>query len=165
MRHVSRSTVGGNLKLITLGVGMNAAVRKAGWAAILVAALATAACGSPAVESTPVATAHEASPVAAPQPVVNDCTQFPAQSVSRPSKILLACGDGGLWVKDIVWSSWGPDTAEGEGTQSRRKCVPDCASGGVETGPTHITLRKLQGNRFTEALIADLSGKPETWPL
>ncbi|MGX1806240.1 hypothetical protein ACWIGI_11040 [Nocardia sp. NPDC055321] len=136
--------------------------------AILFAALTATACGAGATESAPVSSTVTAAPVATvgkAVPVVDDCTTYPAQSVSKPIDLLLACGDGGLWVREITWSSWGPDTAEGEGTQSRRICEPDCATGGVATGPTHITLRKLVDNRFTEAVITDLGGKPETWPL
>ncbi|WP_157554565.1 hypothetical protein [Nocardia crassostreae] len=106
------------------------------------------------------ATAHAGS-----EPVVDDCTTYPAQSVVRPANLMLACGDGGLWVKDIAWTSWGPETAEGEGTQYRRICVPNCASGGVSTAPTHITLRNPVADKFTQAEISDLNGKPKTWPM
>lgn len=132
---------------------MNMTVRKAGWS--VTAAAAVAAAFAPAV------VVH----AAGPDPVVYDCTRTADQAVQRPSNILLACGDGGLWVKDITWTSWGPNTAEGDGTQSRRVCLPNCAAGGVRTAPTHITLRDIEGNRFRQALISDLNGQPETWPL
>ncbi|MFC9999801.1 hypothetical protein [Nocardia sp. NPDC127526] len=99
------------------------------------------------------------------EPVVNDCTAYPSRSVVRPVNLLLACGDGGLWVKDITWTTWGPERAEGEGTQYRRICVPNCAGGSVSTAPTHITLRNPVDERFTRAEISDLEGKPETWPM
>ncbi|MRH88562.1 hypothetical protein GFY24_14090 [Nocardia sp. SYP-A9097] len=132
---------------------MNIAIRKAGWSVTAIAALAAAFAPSVVVHA------------AGPDPVVYDCTRTADKAVQRPSNMLLACGDGGLWVKDITWTSWGPDTAEGEGTQSRRVCVPNCAAGGVATAPTHITLRDIEDNRFRQALISDLNGKPETWPL
>ncbi|MCU1643075.1 MAG: hypothetical protein JWN03_3350 [Nocardia sp.] len=131
---------------------MKTAVRKASWSVTTIAVVAAAL--APAVVHAAV-----------PDPVVNDCASYPAQSVTRPANLLLACGDGGLWVKNIAWSSWGPDTAEGDGIEYRRVCVPDCATGGVSTGPTHITLRNLDGGRFKQAVISDLNGKPETWPL
>ncbi|QLY27894.1 hypothetical protein H0264_20900 [Nocardia huaxiensis] len=115
--------------------------------------------------ATTVASAPMA--VAAIDPVVTNCATYPYEKVVRPDRLLLACGDAGLWVKDITWTSWGPDTAEGEGTQLRKTCRPDCATGGVASGPTHITLRKVvqPENRYTEAAITDLNGKAETWPL
>ncbi|MFE6860924.1 hypothetical protein [Nocardia sp. NPDC057668] len=148
---------------------MNTVLRRARAFAILVAALtAVTACGAGATESAPVSSTATAAPVASlanAEPVVQDCTTYPARTVSKPVKMLLACGDGGLWVRDIVWSSWGPDTAQGEGTQDRRICEPDCATGKVASGPTRITLRKRVENRFTEAEITDLNGAVETWPL
>ncbi|AYF75677.1 hypothetical protein D7D52_19530 [Nocardia yunnanensis] len=96
-------------------------------------------------------------------PVVNDCVS--GQSTIQPSSMLLACGDGGLSVRDITWSSWGPTTAEGQGTEYRRVCEPSCAAGHEATGATHITLRTLKDGYFTEAVITDLNGKPETWPV
>ncbi|MFB8000951.1 hypothetical protein [Nocardia sp. NPDC056000] len=132
---------------------MKNAARKAGWTVTSIAALAAAFAPAAVVNA------------AGPDPVVYDCTRTTDQAVQRPSNVLLACGDGGLWVKDITWTSWGPNTAEGDGTQSRRTCVPNCAQGGVATGPTHITLTDVQGNRFRQAVITDLNGKQETWPM
>ncbi|APA99120.1 hypothetical protein KP696_33415 [Nocardia seriolae] len=96
-------------------------------------------------------------------PVVNDCVTD--RSETRPSNLLLACGDGGLSVRDITWSSWGPDTAEGEGTEYRRVCEPSCAAGHTASVATHITLRTPQDGHFTEAVITDPNGNPETWPV
>ncbi|MBL1073834.1 hypothetical protein JK358_05460 [Nocardia sp. 2] len=133
---------------------MNTVAREIVWGSILALGVATS------VASAPMA-------VAVTDPVVTNCATYPYEQVVRPDKLLLACGDAGLWVKDIHWTSWGPDTAEGEATQLRKTCQPDCATGGVATGPTHITLRKVvqPGNRFSEAEIIDLNGTPETWPL
>ncbi|MFJ4654888.1 hypothetical protein ACIP5Y_26750 [Nocardia sp. NPDC088792] len=96
-------------------------------------------------------------------PVVNDCTKN--QPVVQPNRMLLACGDGGVTVKDITWSSWGSDTAQGDGTVYSIVCVPSCAGGHEVNAPTHITLDKLANGYYTEALITGADGKPETWPL
>ncbi|MFI1917793.1 hypothetical protein [Nocardia sp. NPDC020380] len=96
-------------------------------------------------------------------PVVNDCTAN--KPVSQPADMLLACGDGGLWVKNINWTSWGADTAQGDGTEYSRVCVPNCAGGHDASAPTHITLDKLVNGYYTEALITGVDGKPETWPI
>lgn len=137
---------------------MRTEIRVLGWAAtgFTMAGLALA--------SAPVAGADRTAPIAdGTSPVVSNCVSN--QNEVQPSSLLLACGDGGLSVRDIAWSSWGPDTAEGDGTEYRRVCEPSCAAGHEASGPTHIVLRKLQGNYFTEAAISDLSGQPETWPV
>ncbi|WP_067685751.1 hypothetical protein [Nocardia jejuensis] len=139
--------------------------RRTIWALAATTLFLTAGCSQSttgAAESNSVkpATTTAASP---PAPVVNDCVAN--NPVVKPARMLLACGDGGLSVQNITWTSWGPDTAEGDGTQFRRVCVPNCASGSEKQAPTHITLRTLVGNYFTEAAITDPEGKPETWPV
>ncbi|MEC3956162.1 hypothetical protein VMT65_24205 [Nocardia sp. CDC153] len=98
-------------------------------------------------------------------PVAIDCTTF--QAVVEPSRMLIACGDGTVTVKDITWTSWGPTTAEGDGTEYRVVCQPNCAGGHEVHQPTHVTLRKVSepGDYFGEAVITDLNGNPETWPM
>ncbi|WP_433561026.1 hypothetical protein ACQP1O_25710 [Nocardia sp. CA-151230] len=130
---------------------MNSTVRIVGWTATVVAV------ASAGLASAPFAGARAAAPV------VNDCITNNADV--QPAGMVLACGDGGLSVRDITWSSWGPDTAEGDGTEYRRVCQPSCAAGKTATGTTHITLRNPQDGYFTEAAITDLDGKPETWPV
>ncbi|MVU82568.1 hypothetical protein GPX89_35725 [Nocardia sp. ET3-3] len=122
---------------------------------VTMAALAVGAVGfAPVVSADGTAT-----------PVVNDCTSYHA--VIEPSRLLIACGDGTVTVKDITWTSWGPDTAEGDGTEYRVVCSPSCAGGHEENKPTHITLRKVSepGDYFGEVVISDLNGNPETWPM
>ncbi|MFE3025213.1 hypothetical protein [Nocardia tengchongensis] len=148
---------------------MNLIVRSIGLTATALvvagAGLATTSCAGAQSAAGTVAKPAAASFAAtqAPAPVVNDCISN--HTVTQPSSMLLACGDGGLSVRDITWSSWGPDTAEGDGTEFRRVCEPSCAAGHTASGATHITLRKVQDGYFTEAAITDLDGKPETWPV
>lgn len=130
---------------------MNVTVRTVGWGATVIAV------ASAALASAPFAGAEGTSPV------VNDCIN--GRTEVQPDSMVLACGDGGLSVRDITWSSWGPDTAEGDGTEYRRVCEPSCAAGHLATVSTHITLRALRDGYFTEAAITDPTGKPETWPV
>ncbi|MFD7847263.1 hypothetical protein ACFV4K_30570 [Nocardia sp. NPDC059764] len=130
---------------------MNSIFRTIGWTAT------AAVVASVGLASTPFAGAD------GPAPVVNDC--ITNHTVEKPGSMLLACGDGGLSVRDIAWSSWGSDTAEGDGTEYRRVCEPSCAAGHTASGATHVTLRKVQDGYFTEAAITDLDGKSETWPV
>ncbi|WP_433590414.1 hypothetical protein [Nocardia sp. CA-145437] len=148
---------------------MNSFVRAIGLAgttlAVAGAALVTTSCAGQASSAGPAPSSVVASFAASRMeaPVVNDCVANKA--VEKPASMLLACGDGGLSVRDITWSSWGPDTAEGDGTEYRRVCEPSCAAGRTASGATHVTLRKVQDGYFTEAAITDLDGKPETWPV
>ncbi|MEV6772113.1 hypothetical protein AB0N05_26145 [Nocardia sp. NPDC051030] len=139
--------------------------RRAKWGLAVAALALTASCsqsGSDGAESNSQKTVTSTAEIAS-SPFVNDC--IANNPVTRPGRMLLACGDGGLSVQSITWSTWGPDTAEGEGTQYRRICEPNCAAGHEATAPTHITLRKVSKGYFTEAVITDLNGKPETWPI
>ncbi|MGW4351932.1 hypothetical protein ACWELJ_07540 [Nocardia sp. NPDC004582] len=148
------------MKLIVRTIGL------AGTAlAVAGTALVTTSCAGQASSAGPAPASVDASFAASPTaaPVVNDCVA--GHAVTQPASMLLACGDGGLSVRDITWSSWGPDTAEGDGTEYRRVCEPSCAAGHTASGATHITLRKVQDGYFTEAAITDLGGKPETWPV
>ncbi|MTE14379.1 hypothetical protein [Nocardia aurantiaca] len=130
---------------------MNPTVRIVGWTATVVAVTCAGLASAPFAGADATA------------PAVNDC--LTNQAEVQPADMLLACGDGGLSVRDITWSSWGRDSAEGDGTEHRRVCQPSCAAGRTATATTHITLRKPQDGYFTEAAITDLDGKPETWPV
>jgi hypothetical protein len=44
----------------------------------------------------------------------------------------------------ITWSSWGGDTAQGNGVLSDNDCTPDCASGHPDTYSAHIVLSDIQ---------------------
>lgn len=53
-------------------------------------------------------------------------------------------------MDEIVWSSWGGQTAEGDGDLSDDDCNPDCADGHTEKYQGHIVLSDIQtvnGNR------------------
>lgn len=51
----------------------------------------------------------------------------------KPKTIMLACGDGGVFIKKITWSSWDSNGAIGTGTLVSNVCVPNCAAGNVDT--------------------------------
>jgi hypothetical protein len=55
------------------------------------------------------------------------CT--PTSGKVRPSRILIACGDGNFYVTSLRWSSWTPTGARGRGTAHQNDCKPYCAAG------------------------------------
>jgi hypothetical protein len=144
----------------------------------LTAGLSLAACGSakaPALGNnhTPTApagapvatkTAHSAepapetaTPAAVPKATVaQPAGQVPVLDVSadgysgiKPAEIGFS-GDGGYIITGIVWSSWGPNEADGTGTSNIQGCVPDCATGSETPYPDTIVLSDPQGGQFTQ---------------
>lgn len=73
---------------------------------------------------------------------------FPARCggrKTRPSTIVMACGDAGFIIESISWSGWGRGTTSGVGTGVTKTCVPSCAAGGIEKHPISLVLfRKVR---------------------
>lgn len=89
--------------------------------------------GSPASASAvPAATEHTN-----PRPVVVNCSKA---KVTRPSSLMLACGDGTESLIGLHWSSWQLGHAAGHGTDAINLCVPDCAQSKARFYPVHVTL-------------------------
>ncbi|GAA4388286.1 hypothetical protein [Tsukamurella soli] len=88
---------------------------------------------------------------AAPVPVLQNCSYGASQV--RPSRVTLLCGDGGAWVQDIDWLSWGSAGALGTGVLWTNVCRPNCASGNYTQEPATIRLGGLTGDRFTTATV------------
>jgi hypothetical protein len=51
----------------------------------------------------------------------------------RPTRIVFACADFGLYVDHLRWSSWGGRVAVGRGVYHFNDCVPACVSGHFHT--------------------------------
>ncbi|MQY26714.1 hypothetical protein [Nocardia aurantia] len=115
-------------------------------------------CGSESDGAT--LTAHTAG-----VPQVIDCPFH--QAVVRPDTLILACADLGAVVEEITWSSWGPEGAEGEGTERDNTCDPSCAAGNMVTKPVHVMLSALvqPGNVFTQATTVDAAGQQLIRPM
>ncbi len=60
----------------------------------------------------------------------------------KPKRITIACGDAGIWLSKLKWSSWSGSNAKGAGTYNQNDCTPDCASGKIMTYPVDVTLSK-----------------------
>ena len=76
-----------------------------------------------------------------------------------PGKIMFACADGGYYVDQLQWSSWGRQQASGRGVFHRNNCKPSCAGGTFheQSGTIDVRRRKFCGDEkvyvFTRATI------------
>jgi len=62
----------------------------------------------------------------------------------EPSKIIVACGDGNLFLTKLKWSAWGSTSAKGSGTAHQNTCTPSCAQGRFKSYPVDVTLSKAK---------------------
>jgi hypothetical protein len=60
----------------------------------------------------------------------------------KPKKIVIACGDGGIWLSKLRWSSWNATGATGAGTYNQNNCTPNCVNGHINSAPVKVTLSK-----------------------
>jgi len=60
--------------------------------------------------------------------------------VQLPESFLLTCGDGGWYVYNIKWQSWGEKEAKATAVYSENVCEPNCAEGYRVEAPVTITL-------------------------
>lgn len=113
-----------------------------------------------------VATVGIAVPVvasAAPsETAIVDCA---GDLVTRPSSIVLTCGDASVSINKITWSSWTANAAKGKGTLAWNTCLPKtCVDGIVEKYPVRIVLGGLasgtEGSVFSKVRLAFPKGGP-----
>ncbi|MEY9876343.1 hypothetical protein ABH931_005853 [Streptacidiphilus sp. MAP12-33] len=145
-----------------------AAILLAGGATLVPAAAATSS-------STSGTSAPAAKPAAASAPVVLDCVGSP---LTRPSKYVLACGDGNNYLTGVHWSAWSAQSATATATDVANDCKPYCAAGHFHDFPVDVRLDQpvpWTGHpgqvRFTQ-LTLDFPGARPTgmpahfvWPL
>lgn len=65
------------------------------------------------------------------------------ESVSQPTELVLYCADAGQILTEITWSSWGGETAVGQGKSVTNTCEPTCAEGDFVTVGVDLTLSDL----------------------
>ena len=76
----------------------------------------------------------------------------------RPTQITQYCADGGVYIYDITWDSWGYNGANGKGIYSENLCEPNCAEGTREEIPVDIYLsgiETIEGRKILRYLSAN----------
>src|ERR1700750_2646903 len=124
--------------------------------ALLTAALATAVVGvGPSATGAAVQTK-----------VPRDCIH----EAVKPSHVLIACGDGSLFMTGIHWSRWARKSASGTGTAHLNDCIPFCAAGHFHKYKARIKLssahfcRKEQTTQFRRLRLTWVNGTPPNTP-
>jgi hypothetical protein len=89
-------------------------------------------------------------------------------AVVKPAYVTQFCADGGEFVSDIEWSSWGSRSAQGSGYFSVDDCTPTCISGTEFLTPVTILLNgptKTHGkNYLMQVTVLPEPGKHFRWP-
>lgn len=96
--------------------------------------------------TTPPPAATPSAVTSAKSAVVYGCDQKP---VASPADFTLACGDGEVGLKDLVWSDWGRPTAVAKGKYLAVSCVPSCAQGTEVPYPAKVTVSGLSHGSYT----------------
>jgi hypothetical protein len=84
----------------------------------------------------------------------------------KPARIILACGDAGIWLGRLKWSRWTASTAKASGTYNENTCTPTCVAGHTVSRPVEVTLSKPKTCRgethatFRHATFTFPSGPP-----
>ncbi len=60
--------------------------------------------------------------------------------VQLPESLLLTCGDGGWYVYNIKWQSWGATEARATAIYSENVCEPNCAEGYRVEAPVELMI-------------------------
>jgi hypothetical protein len=60
--------------------------------------------------------------------------------VQLPESFLLTCGDGGWYVYNIKWQSWGATEARATAIYSENVCEPNCAEGYRVEAPVELAI-------------------------
>ncbi len=60
----------------------------------------------------------------------------------KPRRIVVSCGDGGLYLANLHWRRWTRGSANATGSYVLNDCKPDCAEGHFHSYPVKITLSR-----------------------
>jgi hypothetical protein len=60
----------------------------------------------------------------------------------KPAKIVLSCGDAGIWLGKLTWSSWNRSTAVATGSYNENTCTPTCSAGHTVSRPVDVKLSR-----------------------
>jgi hypothetical protein len=60
----------------------------------------------------------------------------------KPRSVILACGDGNAWLRNMRWSAWDGRVARGRGLSYENDCIPYCAVGQFHWYPVRVVASK-----------------------
>lgn len=69
-----------------------------------------------------------------------DCTK----PRTRPTRLVLFCGDFGAFVRVNHWKQWGRPKAKANGELHAKTCKPSCAESIFKQYPVKVRLRKIR---------------------
>ncbi len=82
----------------------------------------------------------------------------------KPTRIVLACGDGNAVAQKLTWSKWNATYASGAGILRQNNCTPDCAEGTFHLFRARFVLSDTvtaAGRRyFTSIKVSFLGAEP-----
>ena len=127
----------------------------------------TASAGAATTNADVKTTASAAQ--ANPRYVALNCAFKP---VVKPGTYVLACGDGGLGITGMHWTTWSAHLASGYGTSWENLCVPNCAEGKIAHYPVLAVLwgsASVKGypadRRYTEITLIYTANRPPYYQL
>ena len=93
----------------------------------------------------------------------------PVKPAIRPATVVVACGDGNLYLTALRWSRWTETSAAATGIAHENDCKPYCAAGHFHTyaASLHLTRPRTcaHGRReFTRFTYRFLAAKPASVP-
>jgi hypothetical protein len=95
---------------------------------------------NPTVEPEPEASETLEDPNPKKLPAGNIWTYNCEIPVQLPESFYLTCADGGWYVYNIKWQSWGENEAKATAMYSENVCEPNCAEGYRVEAPVTLTL-------------------------
>jgi len=100
----------------------------------------TESSANPTVEPEPEASETIEDPNPKKLPAGNIWTYNCEIPVQLPESFYLTCADGGWYVYNIKWQSWGEKEAKATAMYSENVCEPSCAEGYRVEAPVTLTL-------------------------
>jgi hypothetical protein len=90
--------------------------------------------------------------------------------VVKPTRIVIACGDGNLQATHIVYQLYRTSSAAATATMEANDCLPNCAEGHFHAYPAKLAFSNVQAGRFTRVVVTYTGGIPfgssvQTYPL
>ena len=85
--------------------------------------------------------------VVAPSASARRTVVFPGKCVEpeqRPRLVVIACGDGNLYLDHLRWSGWGGTSATASGIGHANDCDPYCARGHFHAHRVSVTATRLR---------------------